>query len=75
MRNLTSEDTALCVVRFLGTSGDSANQHHPTLDSTSDLTHSGGRGLHGAYLGDAVGFRGGGGRVSKSVFDGECCGF
>ena len=54
------------------------NQHHPTLDSTSDLTHPearGGRGLHGAYLGDAVGFRGGGGRVSKSVFDGECCGF
>ena len=39
--NLTSEDTALCVVRFLGTSGDSANQHHSTLDSTSDLTHPG----------------------------------
>jgi hypothetical protein len=33
------------------------NQHHPTLDSTSDLTHSGRGlcpgGLHGAYLGDA----------------------
>jgi hypothetical protein len=40
--NLTSEDTALCAVRFLDTSGDSANQHHPTLDSTSDLTHPGG---------------------------------
>ena len=77
--NLTSEDTALCVVRFLGTSGDSANKHHATLDSTSDLTHpgprGGGRGLHGAYLGDAVGFGGGAVRVSTSVFDGECCGF
>jgi hypothetical protein len=31
-------------------------------------------GLQGAYLGDAVGFGGGGGRVSKSVFDEESSG-
>ena len=39
---------------------------------------SGGRGLtchlQGAYLGDAVGSGGGGGRVSKSVFGEECAG-
>ena len=52
------------------------NQHHSTLESTSHLTHPGGGGcLHGADLGDAVGFGGGGVRVSKSVFDEECCVF
>ena len=51
------------------------NQHHPTLDSTSHLSHAGGGlGLPGAYLGDAMGFGDGEGRVSKSVFGEEWSG-